>query len=169
MSLFAKSVFLLLLLTLLSSNNVLGKTQVRVTSKLEGELDQTVHSKSRDNDTKVQYPRRISIFPKTHVRVTNTLEGGLDLTVHCKSRNDDIGVQYLRPNAFFQFSFRANLFGSTLFFCGFRWKNAFHWFDIYVASRDEKRCDNCFWVVKKNGPCLFANDNSTDCYPWNNP
>nr|KYP64440.1 hypothetical protein KK1_019037 [Cajanus cajan] len=144
MSSFAKRVLVLWLLTLLSSHNVLG-----------------------GNDTGVQYPRGFSLFPTIHVRVTNTLEGGLDLTVHCKSGDDDIGVQFLHPNAFFQFKFHINFFGTTLFFCGFRWKDAFHWFNIYDGNRDENRCKNCYWIVKKSGPCLFANDNSTDCYSWN--
>ncbi|KAL2330048.1 hypothetical protein Fmac_017629 [Flemingia macrophylla] len=129
MSLVFKSVFLLCLLTLLSSNKVLGKT---------------------------------------HVKITNTLEGGLDLTVHCKSKDDDIGVQYLHPNASFGFSFKPNFFGTTQFYCSFQWKNAFHWFDIYIENRDDKRCHECYWDVKKDGPCLTtSNDQSIDCYPWN--
>ncbi|KAL2335877.1 hypothetical protein Fmac_010323 [Flemingia macrophylla] len=123
-----KSVFLVCLLILLSSNNVLGKT---------------------------------------HVRVTNTLEGGLDLTVHCKSKDNDIGIQHLRPNGFFEFSFRPNYFGTTLFYCSFQWQNVIHWFDIYVDKRDWTRCTDCYWSIKTTGPCLAANDRGTDCFKWN--
>ncbi|EEF44286.1 conserved hypothetical protein [Ricinus communis] len=36
------------------------------------------------------------------------------------------------------------------------WAGHVHWFDIYVAHRDNDRCrDNCFWVVKPDGPCVL--------------
>ncbi|KAL2346164.1 hypothetical protein Fmac_000164 [Flemingia macrophylla] len=103
---------------------------------------------------------------KTHVRITNTLEGGLDLTVHCKSKDDDIGEQHLHSNAFFDFQFATNIFGTTLFYCSFQWEDNFQWFDIYVEKRDGLRCDDCFWNVQQDGPCFLAKDKSVDCYYW---
>eukprot|EP00257_Ricinus_communis_P016021 XP_015574063.2 S-protein homolog 5-like [Ricinus communis] len=94
------------------------------------------------------------LIHKTHVRVTNGMNG--DLTVHCKSKDDDIGVKLLHPKGFFQFSFFPNFWLTTLYFCKMEWAGHVHWFDIYVAHRDNDRCrDNCFWVVKPDGPCVL--------------
>ncbi|RDX82151.1 S-protein-like 2, partial [Mucuna pruriens] len=72
---------------------------------------------------------------KTHVYIKNSL--GVDLLIHCKSRDNDLGVQLLHPNDTFGFGFRVNLFGTTLFYCSFQWGNDFHWFDIFIANRDD--------------------------------
>ncbi|XP_050211720.1 S-protein homolog 4-like [Mercurialis annua] len=107
-------------------------------------------------------------FPlsKFYVRIYNSLDGNSDLRVHCKSRDDDLGLQVLHPNQYFEFSFRSNWI-STLFFCGMTWNNGeVHWFDIYVNSRDYRECaPNCYWNIKKTGPCHRNYDHS--CYDWN--
>ncbi|XLS91184.1 hypothetical protein HN51_067192 [Arachis hypogaea] len=112
-----------------------------------------------------------SIFPqKTHVRIQNALEGNKDLMVHCKSRDNDIGEQYLKPHQCFEFHFKTNVWGSTLFFCGFNWQGGRHWYDIYIHERDFTVCSKlCAWQVKQNGPCLYDHKTNsyTHCRVWN--
>lgn len=96
------------------------------------------------------------------VVIVNELSDKLDLTVHCKSKDDDLGVQLLHHDKSFEFNFKNNIFGSTLFFCSFQWNGAFHWFDIYKDSRDS--CDGCKWVINNDGPCFFG---TFKCYEWN--
>ena len=62
----------------------------------------------------------------THEKIINCLEGNLDLIVDCKSKDDDLGVQLLHHDKTFEFNFKNNIFGSTLFFCSFQWNGAFH-------------------------------------------
>lgn len=110
------------------------------------------------------------IPPKCHLRVTNELGNGLDLTVHCKSKDDDLGEQILLSERYFEFVFRPNTWATTLFFCTMQWQGAYHWFVIYKYSRDVFRCtDQCWWIVKPNGPCLrnSTTGNYDMCANWN--
>ncbi|CAB4292522.1 unnamed protein product [Prunus armeniaca] len=97
------------------------------------------------------------------VRITNALQNNVNLTVHCKSGDDDLGVQTLRINENFEFNFQTNIFGNTLFFCGFKWSNEFRWFDIFTDKRDD--CSSCYWTIIELGPCLYGIDGL--CYQWN--
>lgn len=99
---------------------------------------------------------------KKHARITNELGGDLTLTVHCKSKDDDIGVKVLPPRASFEFSFRPLYFFKTQFYCSFEWPGQLNYFDIYVDTRDRKRCRNCFWDVHPDGPCMYGK-----CSGWN--
>ncbi|CAI0383168.1 unnamed protein product [Linum tenue] len=86
--------------------------------------------------------------------------------VHCKSKNDDLGVHVLGPNDWFQWHFRPNYFGYTLFYCAMDWgEGGLHWFDIYIQYRDYKRCKLCHWLIRKSGPCLSYGDHES-CYRW---
>ncbi|RDX94576.1 S-protein-like 2, partial [Mucuna pruriens] len=105
--------------------------------------------------------------PTTHVYVKNALENGAELLLHCKSRDNDLGLQHLHHNESYEFSFKVNFFGTTQFYCSFQWGNNFHWFDIYIASRDD-RCKRCSWTVKQNGPCFSLPERTAEqCFPWN--
>ncbi|KAB1227571.1 hypothetical protein CJ030_MR1G019969 [Morella rubra] len=110
-------------------------------------------------------------FKDVHVQMFNNLSCGSDLTVHCKSGDDDLGVQVVRfPKGFYEFEFSINLVETTLFFCSFRWRNAFHWFDIYSFHRDSGLCTNCIWKIRETGPCLLDFNYSKKydiCYKWN--
>ncbi|KAM6544715.1 hypothetical protein CsatB_025451 [Cannabis sativa] len=91
-----------------------------------------------------------------------------DLTVHCKSKNDDLGVHVLKYDQSYRFSFTPNFWRSTLFFCGFKWKGEFHWFDIYKTHHRFVYHINS-WIILPTGPCLYnSNHQAYDyCYPWN--
>ncbi|XP_050211377.1 S-protein homolog 5-like [Mercurialis annua] len=99
----------------------------------------------------------------TIVYITSNVGKGVDLIVHCKSKNDDLGKHLLHDQETFKFSFVPNIWGSTLFYCGFTWSDQFKWFDIYVESRDA--CQDCYWKIEPNGPCL--QQDPVACFPWN--
>ncbi|ESR33770.1 hypothetical protein CICLE_v10007065mg [Citrus x clementina] len=109
--------------------------------------------------------------PRITVIVNNDLDNRLDLTVHCKSKNDDLGERHLPYHNSFQFSFRPNFWGRTVFFCSMHWppEHEIYWFDIYVTTRDRRLCkERCSWNIKPRGPCLF-NDKTMKfdiCLPW---
>ncbi|PON66087.1 Self-incompatibility protein [Trema orientale] len=85
---------------------------------------------------------------KTTVRIYNKLDNGLQLRVHCKSKDDDLGAHVLANDEFYEWKFRINFSGTTLFFCGLTWTGASGTFDIFKASRDKKRCTSlCNWRV----------------------
>ncbi|XP_021896925.1 S-protein homolog 2-like [Carica papaya] len=67
------------------------------------------------------------------------------------------------------FVFRPDFWGTTLYFCGFTWKNQYHRFDIYVQNRDYPKCSkDCVWHIKPNGPCMLNYDTAKFdiCYSW---
>ena len=103
------------------------------------------------------------------VVITNELASKEDLIVHCKSKDDDLGEHRLRYTGSYSFSFERHIWFSTLFFCGFRWGNQFHWFDIYTP--DSPDCTTpypCEWFVDAQGPCRFERDIKKQyCYSWN--
>lgn len=104
-----------------------------------------------------------------NVTINNELDADLELTLHCKSKDDDLGIQKLPFNGSFGFHFRPNFWFTTLYFCSFQWKDAFHRFDIYIADRDYNKCKtNCMWNVIVKGPCMFNNNTKLFdvCYDW---
>ncbi|KAG6629847.1 S-protein homolog 3-like [Carya illinoinensis] len=112
---------------------------------------------------------------RAHVRISNELDVGLDLKLHCKSEDNDLGEHLLHYNdSYYEFSFRPNLFGETLFYCSFEWNAddcpTHHWFNIYEHNRDSPRCSECYWKVHLNGSCMLNYDHNINlydlCYPW---
>ncbi|POO03423.1 Self-incompatibility protein [Trema orientale] len=100
---------------------------------------------------------------KTTVSIFNILPDELKLTIHCKSKNDDLGIHELRSNESFAWSFRDNFFDTTLFFCGFSWRDASLSFDIYKATRDRFRCPlNCTWVANYDGVYGYSENDGGD-------
>ncbi|XP_050211379.1 S-protein homolog 5-like [Mercurialis annua] len=102
---------------------------------------------------------------KTHVYITNDVGKGVDLTVHCKSKNNDLGAHLLHDQQMFEFSFIPSLWGNTLFYCKFTWSGQLKWFDIYVEHKSRDDCEDCYWKIKPNGPCMQKNPEA--CFPWN--
>ncbi|CAL5207425.1 unnamed protein product [Lathyrus oleraceus] len=126
MSSFTQSIFLLCVLTLLSTQNTLG----------------------------------------VRVSVLNNLEQNLDLTIHCKSADNDLGVHLLHHGESFGWNFKISLIGHTLYYCSFEWNGGFHYYDIYIASRDYNVCDPCNWYITKSGPCRVLAAGSAVCDFW---
>ncbi|KAI5348312.1 hypothetical protein L3X38_001199 [Prunus dulcis] len=92
-------------------------------------------------------------LPRTkRVRITNSLASKVDMKVHCKSGAHDLGEQIVRPTESYEFRFKTNVMGTTLFFCSFQWGNEFHHFDVFKNGDD---CSKCFWTIVEKGPCFF--------------
>ncbi|KAK9288464.1 hypothetical protein L1049_016921 [Liquidambar formosana] len=111
------------------------------------------------------------LVEKCHLRITNDLGRGSNPTLHRKSRDDDLGEHTLPYRGYFKFAFRPNFAGTTLYYCSFKWKGGFHYFDIYIELTHRDICgSSCWWVVRPNGPCL--RDSQTRqydmCEKWHN-
>ncbi|XP_028785458.1 S-protein homolog 5-like [Neltuma alba] len=106
---------------------------------------------------------------RTHVKITNYLYGNLELRVHCRSKDNDLGNHLLRAEQSFEFSFSPNIWGTTLFYCSFKWDGSYKWFVIYDDGRDEYNCNDatCIWQITQDRPCqVNAPGNGLLCYPW---
>lgn len=106
-----------------------------------------------------------------HIQLTNNLPGDVTLTIHCKSKNDDRGFHELAPGGHWEFQFRTNFWGTTLYFCSFAWPGNFHYYDIYTENDPRPNCHKCFWSVLPDGPCLLNTDTKeyAFCGHWNIP
>ncbi|XP_038896414.1 S-protein homolog 1-like [Benincasa hispida] len=95
---------------------------------------------------------------KWHVHVINGLSNG-KLFVHCKSRDTDIGEQYINHGAEIQWSFKENVWGTTLFWCFVKNPNgSFASFEVFWHEAQHYwlhyRCTlqgTCFWTAKDDG------------------
>lgn len=108
--------------------------------------------------------------PKTTVTILNQLAIDEQLTLHCKSGDDDLGTHVIQYGQEYQFKFRPNLFGSTLYFCGMSWSGGSKVFDVYKFIRDKRRCcGDVHWDVQKSGmssPSTFS-EQPPLLYTWN--
>ncbi|KAK6930301.1 Plant self-incompatibility S1 [Dillenia turbinata] len=104
-----------------------------------------------------QFKSLTFMFPKqTHVTILNGMPDILE--IHCESEYEDLGVHSLPPGETYHFSFRPNLFGSTIFYCSFQWDNIPKYFDIYHQGIERKACVECLWQARPTGPCMFNYD-----------
>ncbi|XP_061993837.1 S-protein homolog 6 [Rosa rugosa] len=108
---------------------------------------------------------------KVVTSIDNTLPDGQELNVHCKSGDDDLGAQVIPNGGHYEWSFKVNVWATTLFFCSFNCKDGSGTFDIYRASRDIIRCeDKCNWKAAQDGVHGFNKDNQDDfLYKWEAP
>ncbi|CAH8303316.1 unnamed protein product [Eruca vesicaria subsp. sativa] len=121
----------------------------------------------------VEITNKLNFFNKRRVDITNKVGDGLTLTFHCKSKDDDLGVQILAPDQMWSFRFRPNFWGTTLFYCNFKWAGESHWFNIYDDDRDgdvgHKPClwYICGWDIKRSEVCRLKDNYGKDiCYHW---
>lgn len=105
------------------------------------------------------------------VKVTNRMSDLLE--THCRSKDDDLGYKYLQPNENIEWHFKPNIFGRTLFYCGFRHGGAFKSIDVYneklydtcVVHRPDESTE-CYWEVRDDG--FYFNHFEDPSYnsPW---
>lgn len=96
---------------------------------------------------------------RRHVNITNKI--GKNISVRCRSKNDDLHEHLLRNDQTYSFSFKNNIFRTTLFFCRFTWDDKLHCFNIYDAHRDACTNQSLF----TDGPCLAETPkNKTTCF-----
>lgn len=105
---------------------------------------------------------------KARVRVTNNIGVAKDLVLRCQSKDDDLGVHIIPFKGDYEFGFRPNFWGRTQFYCTMSWPSQFHYFDIYIASRDQFLCNTCLWNITEQRPCMFNYKTSRYdiCYEW---
>lgn len=109
-------------------------------------------------------------FQKTHVVVYNFLEGLNNFTIHCMSKDDDLGSHVIGPEDNYDWGFRSNIWGTTLFFCGLSCPYGSGTFDLYKAERDRERCLVCVWHVTKDGIYGYDGSHTLDVeYKWPKP
>ncbi|KAJ4829655.1 hypothetical protein Tsubulata_013249, partial [Turnera subulata] len=82
-----------------------------------------------------------------YVSIANTLEDKSDFTIHCKSGDDDLGVHTIKEGGKYEWSFRVNFWGTTLYFCRVTTKHGSGVYDLYDASRDNTRENGNVWTL----------------------
>ncbi|XP_022143852.1 S-protein homolog 74-like [Momordica charantia] len=94
-----------------------------------------------------------------NVHIVNKLNNDV-LAVHCKSKDNDLRYQRLVPGADFHWSFRVNVWGTTLFWCNLQKSSAYASFDTFWPESKNQwlryRCTdrtkgNCIWTAKDDG------------------
>lgn len=92
-------------------------------------------------------------FPfKTNVVVTNNLGTGINLLIRCRSKDDDLGVHNLPNGQPLKWSFKANFFGTTLFWCNLSWNNVQKNVEIYNDKPHDPECvSQCLRSVRQDG------------------
>ena len=113
-------------------------------------------------------PPRISSY---NIHLVNDLQV-LGITVHCKSKDDDLGVHNLPHRGDdYHFSFKINVWQSTLFWCRVEKQNAYISFECFWTEIHHRwlrnRCQDgdvgtCTWKFKDDGIYLRHNSANTD-------
>lgn len=86
-------------------------------------------------------------FAKRRVVIENRMGDNSDITLQCKSADDDLGIHVLHVGQRFEFVFRPNFWGSTLFVCGCRSNKGLVQWKAFDYDRDTDRCGVCVWLV----------------------
>ncbi|CAF2139460.1 unnamed protein product [Brassica rapa] len=68
---------------------------------------------------------------KSIVWITNRLGDGSILNLHCKSLDDNLGLKIIARNKSWSFTFRLNIWGTTVLYCHFPWPPG-HSTDFYI-------------------------------------
>lgn len=102
-----------------------------------------------------------------------------NLTCRCQSKDDDIGYHTLHPGDSFEWKFRTNFQGTTLFFCHFWWGAKQASFVVYNYSMGLNYCNSdyfhrnqCLWNVKEDAfylnKVVGKHRGWTKMYDWQN-
>ncbi|CAK7349461.1 unnamed protein product [Dovyalis caffra] len=111
----------------------------------------------------------IGFLRKYHVRIQNGLRNKT-MDVHCKSKDDDLGRHTLSSYKIYEFSFRANYFRSTLFFCNLWYRDHHVVFDAFTTDvtlldkcGGDSDATDCNWKGQEDGVYLL----NTASKKWN--
>ncbi|GMJ01294.1 S-protein homologue 1 [Hibiscus trionum] len=96
------------------------------------------------------------LYKTWHVHAVNGLSSNKILLVHCKSHDDDLGIHNLTAGNEFQWKFKPNIFGKTLFWCLMDsvFDRVHAVFNVFWDNENLfYRCDwdSCFWIAKDDG------------------
>ncbi|CAN0863366.1 S-protein homolog 21 [Linum grandiflorum] len=103
----------------------------------------------------------VSSKPKT-VSVANQLSALL-LMAHCQSADDDLGARLVSIGSKISWSFKDNVFHTTLFWCDIAVEDKRLHFDAYEYPGKARYLDTIEWVVDDSG---VHTANGLLRYPW---
>lgn len=121
-------------------------------------------------------------FSRWYVHVVNGLSNNATLFVHCKSLDDDLGNQYLTHlGDDFQWNFKMNFWGTTLFWCYLSkpganvsfeifWQEVAHlWLHYRCTTIGTPNIGTCIWTAKDDGIYLRNTPDNVDelIHTWN--
>ncbi|XVF61729.1 hypothetical protein PTKIN_Ptkin08bG0153800 [Pterospermum kingtungense] len=112
-----------------------------------------------------QATKRYSVY------ISNGLGNGDQLTVHCKSKDDDLGVHTLRAYEHWSWTFKVNIWKTTLYWCDINTiehHGSFKVSAMHDDILDMCNSNECLWSARDDG--LYLKDNSKDSwflkYKW---
>lgn len=82
-----------------------------------------------------------------HVNMTNDLVPREDHTFHCKSKDSDLQKHVIHYQDDYEFKFRLTFFGTTLFYCSFKWATADVRWPCFSMHDHKKCCGSAGWVM----------------------
>ncbi|XVF61739.1 hypothetical protein PTKIN_Ptkin08bG0154700 [Pterospermum kingtungense] len=89
-----------------------------------------------------------------YVHISNGLSNNEKLTIHCKSKDDDLGWHVIPTSQEWNWTFKTNFFGSTLYWCNMYWSNHYGAFDVFWENHALLVMCNfkeCFWSARDDG------------------
>ncbi|KAE7997939.1 hypothetical protein FH972_002525 [Carpinus fangiana] len=99
-----------------------------------------------------------SLLKKYGVDVFNGFQNQT-LSIRCQSEDDDLGIQHIPVNGEFQWHFRINYWGTTLYFCYMWWSGGHRRLDVFWADNkfivDDCGDSDCRWMGKEDGIYLY--------------
>lgn len=94
------------------------------------------------------------VFRRFHVQIENGLAKET-LWAHCKSGDDDLQVRQLGPQGQFNWAFKLNIRGTTLYFCHLWWNGGQHSYESFKANdkliQGECGGTSCIWQAREDG------------------
>ncbi|CAK9323985.1 unnamed protein product [Citrullus colocynthis] len=106
-------------------------------------------------ESAVRQPNRSFIdLKKFHVEIRNMMEMYI-LDSHCRSKDNDLGLHILLPGERQRWSFRTNIWETTLFHCTLKWERgsrefkAFYFDDAFFSVFCPDR--ECVWLAEQGG------------------
>ncbi|KAL4012672.1 hypothetical protein IC575_029782 [Cucumis melo] len=105
--------------------------------------------------SKVQLP-----FSEWKVTITNNIADS-NLVVHCKSKDNDLGKQVIKQGGKYSWTFKENLWSTTLFWCNFKSKYGEVSGEVFWPENGSRLTDqcvknNCVWFVQVGGVFLYS-------------
>lgn len=116
---------------------------------------------------------RVALPPPSPSRYYVHIVNGLSqfsMLVHCQSKDDDLGYQHLQNRGDdFQWNFKVNFWGTTLFWCKLEKPDAYVSFETFWPESKNTwlrdRCGSqgsCIWIAKDDGIYLRNNPAQVD-------
>lgn len=103
------------------------------------------------------------------VNIWNELGDGEFLGIHCRSANNDLGPQSIKAWTYYGFGCTMNIWGTTLFWCDFTWREHKKGTIVWRKNTINKvwNCNKCEYHAKPDGFYQNEHDGSLIYFgPW---